>query len=344
MSMGKMKILAFACIAMIATVSCSQNDLIDENQLLITFGDAYVDSSVRSIDPSFGNNESNLVDEFNVWSTVTGNGNTVALHEAATVTRGSAGYGTAWGCDQVHYWVPGASYEFVAIAGATSVDVANGLPESIAYTADGVTDLLYGTQAASTVDIDVSSMSSPVAFTMQHLLSKVKFTFTNKFEGDIEMQITDIRITNAPASGTYTIGDSEPWKVDTNTNGDNLTSSVSFGDGVAPGTIEETAAVVVFAPGKQAESLYERLVIPNEQSWGVSFNVNLLKEDITGTDQVVFTKTFTPASVVVALEAGHSYSFNIEISSIDDLQGIQFGVSVTDWVNRTEDIEPDTAS
>lgn len=339
-----MKIVGFACIAMIAAVSCSQNELVGENQQLITFGDAYVDNSVRSIDPSYGNETSNLVDSFQVWGTVTGNGQTVPLYEGATVSRNNAAYGAAWECDQIRYWVPGASYSFAAITGATSVGVTDGMPATISYTANGTTDLLYGTQTASTKDMEDVSTMSTVAFTMQHLLSKVKFTFTNKFEGSVDMQITDIKITNAPVSGTYTIDASEPWKVDTDTDGNNLTTlALDFGAGVALNTTDESASASVFATGAQAESLYERLVIPNTQAWGISFTLNLMKEDIDGNSQVVFTKDYELSTTDnVQLLAGYSYNFNVEISGIDDLQGIEFGVIVKDWVERTEDIEPDT--
>ncbi|MBO5961705.1 MAG: fimbrillin family protein [Alistipes sp.] len=201
-----MKKLFVAVLAVAALASCAQEDVILNNNKAITFGDAYVANSTKAIYEG-----AEEVEAFQVWGTVTGTEGTVALYNGANVTRpdGKA-YGDAWTCDVQRFWTPNCKYAFYAVVDAdavTAVDANSnptGVPTSITYTADGTTDLLYGATTRTTGD----AVSDPgvVAFTMQHLLSKVSFKFTNtNTNAAYTYKVTNVVVSGAYASGTYTI-------------------------------------------------------------------------------------------------------------------------------------------
>ena len=199
-----MKKLFVAVLAVAALASCAQEDVILDNDKAITFGDAYVQNSTKAIYEG-----TTYVDAFQVWGTVTpaGDGATaLPLYEGATVTRGTAAYGEAWSCSVTRFWTPNCDYAFYAVVDAAenAVKATNGVPTSITYTADGETDLLYG---ATTKEVGADA-SNPglVAFTMQHLLSKVSFKFTNTNTNTAyTYKVAKVEVSDAYASGTYTI-------------------------------------------------------------------------------------------------------------------------------------------
>ena len=298
-----MKKIFVAIVALAAAVACSNDDIISIDRQAIGFGNAFVDNATRIEDPSYG--ADNLIEEFYVWGTVKGNtDNTLNLYNGARVYDNSPEYGTAYTCDQTEYWIPSATYNFVAIANATSVTPATGFPETISYTANGETDLIY-TKVGETVTTDDKAVPSqnPVAFTFNHLLSKVHFNFTNTSSSNLfTFDITDIQISGAYASGVYTIGAATPWAA---------TGSTTFNFGSATGVTTTTSQTSTDA----------RLIIPGEQTWKVSFtrktyyNGNLMSTDsYTGDDAYTLNYTFVEngAYVInVELSAGVPVSFTV---------------------------------
>ena len=211
-----MKKFFIAIVALAAAVACSNDDIISIDRQTIGFGNAFVDNATRIEDPSYG--ADNLIEEFYVWGTVKGNtDNTLNLYNGARVYDNSPEYGTAYTCDQTEYWIPSATYNFVAVANATSVAPATGLPTTISYTADGTSDLLYTTtgvtaktnaQAEPTEGVNGNNV---VAFTFNHLLSKIHFEFVNASGSDkCKFEITDIKVYGQNAAGTYDIAN-QTW-------------------------------------------------------------------------------------------------------------------------------------
>ena len=170
-----MKKLFIATLAIAALASCNNDQVINFDKFPINFGDAFVDNATKAIYEG-----ETKVEAFQVWGTVTGNGNTVLIFDGADVTRTKSGsadknYGEAWYCDVTRYWTPECDYSFMAITDATSVTPANGaMPTAINYTATGENDLLLGTQIATTKD--GATPTNPVAFTMKHLLPRRLFS------------------------------------------------------------------------------------------------------------------------------------------------------------------------
>ena len=205
-----MKKLFVAVLAVAALASCAQEDVILNNNKAISFGDAYVQNSTKAIygDKDALGNEI-MVEEFKVWGTVKGTEGTVALYNGEKVEdKSSVGYNKAWECDVQRFWTPGCDYAFYAVVddAKSTVNATNGVPASIVYTADGETDLLYGATTRTTKPGLAQPTAPLVAFTMQHLLSKVSFKFTNtNTNAAYDYKVTAITVSGAYASGTYTI-------------------------------------------------------------------------------------------------------------------------------------------
>ena len=297
--------------------SCSSDDTIDAIQgEAISFGNAFVENSTRATDPSYGAN-ANAFTQFQVWGRVTGNtGNSVNLYggDGAIVT-GNVG-DDVWSCNEKEYWIPSATYNFMAIANA-SVSLTNGMPATISYTADeynvyttdGSKDLLLaelstnGIKVVETNDAAYPS-ESPVAFTFSHLLSKAVFTFTNT-ESSTELKVSGIKMAGLKQKGIYTIsGENKGWSSNTD-----YTSPLEFGGEVA------------IAAGQSGTSKNERLIIPGTYDITITFTV---KDGKGGQDQNL-TATIEDHEFI----AGHSYNFTAEIKS--GLKYIVFTISSEDW-------------
>ena len=203
-----MKKILCAVLALAAMTSCSNDYTIDYNKQAIAFGEAFVDNSTRA-DYSSGED----IEAFKVYGTLTGDngsGNTVQIFNNANVARptgladGVYDPTMAWICTEVQYWVPNADYEFAAIVDGEAT-ATPGLPVTIPFTVtDGDGDLLYATATAET-DANGTPDVDLVAFTFDHLLSKVQFTVANKMAADYSIEVTGITVGGVTDKGVYTV-------------------------------------------------------------------------------------------------------------------------------------------
>ena len=240
--------------------SCIQNETINP-QTPIGFGDAYVQNSTKAIYEG-----TNYVKAFQVWGTITSAAGTVALYEGAnvedTTAEGVNNYGEAWSCDVQRFWTPDCDYNFYAVVDADAVNATDGVPSTIEYTAvpAGDKDLLYGATFKTTkTGLAQPTTGQLVAFTMEHLLSKISFTFTNPASnGDYSYNVTGVTVDGTYASGVYTITH-DVANIDGNYEGtwagDGTASPLSFGAVAATLASSETGAAAnscVIIPGKPA--------------------------------------------------------------------------------------------
>ena len=200
-----MKKVLISLFAVAAMVSCSNDELVELNQQAIAFGDAFVDNATRA-DYSSGK----LLESFKVYGTANG----VLIFDGDAVTRPaslSSGYDNtkAWECTETQYWVPNATYNFAAIVDGGEPVTA--MPTTIPFTvADGADnkDLLYA-EATATVNPDgtVTNLTNDmVAFTFNHLLSKLYFTVNvDPTMTGYTVTPTSIAVTGVQKNGIYTI-------------------------------------------------------------------------------------------------------------------------------------------
>ena len=300
-----MKKTLFALIALaVAAAGCNKAEVIDTNRQAINFGAPFVDNATKAaIDPSYSGTK-NLA-AFNVYGTVTGNTNTINIFDGDPVT-GSVGL-AVWACTEEQYWTPSCSYNFTAIADATSVAVdGNGMPTSITFneneTADG--DVLIAT-ATATTDAAATPSQNPVEFTFTHLLSKAKFTFTKPTYNNTRYtyEVTGIQFTNPYKQGVYNIAN-QTWGSQSI-----RTSAIDFGK-----TESEITATAL-----TQESNYARLLVPAAYTdLGISFTVNTkLDGNVISTATVTKTLAYTfekgkAYNIIVTLGEANRITFTVE--------------------------------
>ena len=303
--------------------SCSGDETIDAIQgEAITFGNAFVANSTRATYST-----ENLPNTFKVWGSVTGNtGNSVDLYNGATVNRNGAALNQAWDCDQTEYWIPDATYNFMAIVDGdvkdasnnvlNSTTVTNGMPVSIFYSASSQADLLLaelenkGIKTVTTTDACIPS-ETPVAFTFNHLLSKAMFTFTN-VDTKANLTVKDIYMSGTNTKGTYTLPTANAGGSWSSNTAYTTTAPLGF----------EGASVPV---GTTPVSSLERLIIPGTYDIYITFTV----EDNQGGQPQNIEATIKGQE----FKLGHSYNFTAEIKS--GLTYVIFNIidDNTDWGN-----------
>ena len=308
-----MKKLFVAVLAVAALASCAQEDVILNNNKAITFGDAYVQNSTKAIYEG-----TTYVNAFQVWGTVTPAGDTesVILYNGANVTRPAVltGYNpaTAWECTVQRFWTPNCNYAFYAVVDAKTVNATGGVPTSIEYeaVATGDKDLLYG---ATTKEVGADA-SNPglVAFTMQHLLSKITFKVTNPTEnGDYSYNVKTISVSGAYASGTYDIKNGGIWK-------DQVagTANLPFAGttaALASNNAHTPAEAYVIIPGEPVltitivtETVFGGKVVSPEQTHTLTVN------GTDGKNQIEFAKNTHYNFAVTLPEPGKPIQFTID--------------------------------
>ena len=237
-----MKKAFVAILTLTAVAACNKAEVVEMNQSeAITFEAPFIDNSTKAIDPSHPAVE---LTEFNVYGTVAHNGNVsnifngvlvsknTSTNKGTSSTLGQFGYAT----EKTQYWVNGNVYDFAAIAGATaSTTDGNGMPLTVNYT-DNQVDLLYAYNDFGTYD----GTNKCVSFAFNHLLSLVKFTFTNGYAAatGFEIKVTDVTINNPYASATCTLAD-KSWNGHTES-----AEALTFGNATADNVAANTAAAV----------------------------------------------------------------------------------------------------
>lgn len=292
-----MKKLFLMLAAAAAVASCSKDYTIVADQgEAIEFG-SFVENSTRAAsatDPSYSTSGNGVaLESFNVYGAVGG----VNIFNGNLVTK-SADYGAAWtltGAKQ--YWIAGADYKFVGVVDGSKTDVtaitpdASGLPASISYTVDGVTDLLCD---VVTYD-DVAAPYPLVAFNFTHLLSKVKFSVKNTSTdaSNYRFVLTSAKLTNVYEDGVYDV------------NADSWTPGSTMREYVLDNT--------TITNGATQYHNHEVLLIPGDEKVGVSVAAKIEATDDGGTTWEEVSTISKAVTDVVALEKGKAYNFIVEL-------------------------------
>ena len=354
-----MKKVIFALAAVVALAACSQEDVIVADKGAAIGFDTFVENSTRSkYDPSYTND--NLFTNFGVFGTVEG----AELFNDKTVT-GSEIKGT-WTYEGTQYWIAGAKYNFAAVAPQTvdgklvysdaeyNVVKNEGVytgTTTLSFVNNGKIDLLYAeaTAEGQAGSGDAEHPANPkVGFNFRHVLSKVKFSFENKYNAsNATIRVKDVKILDAYASGDATLNANTAWTPA------NPSLELAFGNVAL--TAEDNAATVdqnkmglVLKCGDVEESYNELLMIPgqgataytvkdangidvNKTGYTVTFTVELLvsEQEVAQYTHTIYTD-FAPV-------AGHSYDLKatIDHENIDPAhsqEAIQFTVTnIGNW-------------
>lgn len=354
-----MKKILFAMMAALSLAACTSDEVVNvAERQAITFDDAFVDNSTRAVVQNTaldGSYNSNNLEEFQVYGTITGGGKnegTANIFNGERVVRGnSLGMGDNWSYDAANtqYWIPGNTYNFVAIADGNIKNAAKDISSGNLVTK--VTNVILGDydmpdaielkDASKQKDILLATPDpilykegkQSVNLNFSHLMAKAKFTVKNTIaiNSGYTYKVKKITMPSAPKAATYTI-ESESWSESKGT------YSLDFGN-ITNTPIhdasQEDATMIGYDQG--FESAFERLLIPSPKGKSSVINVKYTYE-LYKDGVLIDTQIETPKAEVT-LVPGYAYNFVIELA--EPGQPIKFNVNeVKDWNKDHEDYNP----
>ncbi len=323
-----MKKLFVGVLAIASMVACMNEETVRvQDPAAIGFEANWVENATRAdeaVDPS---TTTATLEGFNVWGFMDSVDGKVFEGEEVTGSQGNFTY------NNIAYWLPDHTYYFAALApigGNWELEPVTTNERGmlgagvVSFTNEkGTEDLLY---AANVEEAPALGQSKTVKFTFSHLLSKVKFTFTNGFTNEnMYIDVKNVRIVNAPKAGSIDLAVENWWDNDDDWKLTNDTVELAFGDACAK-----------TAMGKTQVAADERLTIPasSDYEYKVEFEVALYMGDV-----LAYEGTKTSYVKGVALEMGKAYNFSATLNGSnfteegDELMPIEFDVvEVKDWV------------
>ena len=202
-----MKKIFIAILAAATFASCSNEDTVNvDNGALIGFGKVFVENSTRANDLTAGNFD------FGVYGLVEKSDKSALIFNNQTVADDGT-YSPA------QYWIAAAQYYFTAIAPKTNANwsyaTTNAHTGIISFNneaADANQDLLFAYVKPNVTPEKITSDPGAVGFTFNHMLSRVRFTFTNGFGAgsNIKLEVKDVTITDAYASADLAVANGAP--------------------------------------------------------------------------------------------------------------------------------------
>lgn len=313
-------------LAVAALASCMKEQTIETMQPgAIAFDGAFVDNATRANSAADPSTTTETIEGFTVWGFM--DKATGKVFEAEKVTRN----GSSWTYVNTQYWAPKHTYYFAALSNysnaVVNVEGANtyGLG-NIKYTVtDGAEDLLYAAAGPIAAPEATATTVDPVKFSFNHMLSKVKFSFTNGFTNKLAtIDVKNIQM-EVPETATIDVAVPDWWSTNCWTDYSKTTVPVAFGHACAK-----------TAMGVTQECDNERIILPagKDVVYKVTFDVALYQGDV-----VAYEGTKEVEIKGVALEIGKAYNFTAELNASNisadgsELLPIEFEViEVKDWV------------
>ena len=306
--MKKFLFLGIAATAMFA--SCTKDEMVEMNPQNAIGFETFVDKSTRVTDVTTDNLTA-------FW--VYGWRSTEQIFNAQEVTanKGACTY------SPIQYWVGGYNYTFEAIApksgnNGVTFNAANGA-STITFVSDSETDLIYATGGKDlTGTANLTATPGAVGLEFNHLLSRVKFTFTNgaAVNSAATITVSDVKITNAGNTATYSpFTDGGKWSAVTGSQEVGF-ASTDIAD-IAGGASEDT------------EHMY--LIPCDVNNYTLSFKVTMTQKQ--GNSSTGVSDEFTYTNVKLAnssytLEKGCSYNFK---TTFNPGYPIEFTAEVAGW-------------
>lgn len=310
------KSLYLGALALLTLASCASEETVEAPKgNAIDFGKAFINNSTR------GGEEITLskLTSFNVYGYMGDMSGVIFNRELVKFAEGK------WTYDAIQYWTPGQNYAFAAIAPMTGVSFTapktfptSGEFGTIAYNTDGTHDLIYAAQYATGKE----SGNTPVAFTFNHLLSRVKLTFNNTMTNPQgSMTISNVKISGVYNDGTIALPATN-WTVGEAATATGERAYTMSADGVAAKGASTGSDVYFFIP-----------------TTGHEYTITFTVEQKIG-DVVVSTHTKT-AKITLDMQRGYSYNLTANLDEVNMPENtpkpIEFTVTaVEDWENWTD--------
>lgn len=316
-----MKKLFVSVLAIAGLVACNNEEtVLVQGPAPIAFDGSFVETRANAAaDPS---TTTANIETFNVWGFMDEPSGKVFEEEKVSKNGGE------WSYVNTQYWAPGHDYYFAALSNYDNADVTvdgneYGLGNIKFTVTDGSDDLLYSAVGPIAAPAQGATSVEKVKFAFNHMLSKVKFTFTNGFTNELAtIDVKNIQMT-VPATADIDVNVADWWSTNCWENYDG-TVNVPFGNACAKTAI-----------GVSQECDDARIILPanNDVVYTVTFDVALYQGDV-----VAYAGTKSVEIKGVALEIGKSYNFTAELNASNitaegsELLPIEFDVTeVKDW-------------
>lgn len=258
---------------------------------------------------------------FKVWGLMNKDDKTGTPFVATEVTKANG----TWSYTPPVYWEKGYAYSFVALAPKdayefTAPTVINTWGSLTFNNGTGETDLIYATAKQTTVEGNTCPLD--VNLTFNHMLSRVRFQFTNGMDDGSTLTVTDVKITNAYKSGTAelkAVFNDLAWVPDEAT--DEATGELAF----------DNATTTKFAQSASCVTGHKYMIpAPQAKVYKVTFKVTRNHNGVT--DEYTHTVDL-PAQ---AMEPGKSYQFVATLTAKNinpgqELCQIKFNPTVAEW-------------
>lgn len=311
--------------------SCSNDEVIDSAPKASIRFNTFVNNSTRATDIT----TSTLMD-FNVYGLHTPG---QYLFRGDNVSRADAN--APWVSEKLVLWEPDKTYHFHAIAPETAeyaltADNADG-NATVTFNNSGDDDLIYAYNTVTSPATLTADNPGTVAFTFDHMLSRVRFCFYNDLNhSQLKIVVKDVAISNGTGYATCTRQGAED-AVWTRTDD---TENKAFGFGTAKwnGTAELAESKIGENAHGETDHLYFVPETNVDRTYDVSFAVELYNGDVLY--NTYYLSSTTPA---LSMQQQFSYQFNAHITQeVLQLYPIEFTVTeVEDWEDwQNKEITP----
>ena len=319
-----MKRLVMCGVAALALAGCTQNEVLNISSDRAIGFDAYTGKGTRAVNDITGGGSSSGFNKFIVYGSysISEDQETVVFNGVEVSYTTSSSGTPSWTYANEQYWQNG-DYKFAAYSDGNGA--LSGGPTA-SYTHDGglqiqnyvvgEKDLIFATQTASVTD--KTTYNTAVELKFSHLLSKVKFTFTNTFADNLKVEVTNLKIDNSNIKGNY---NGTTW-IDLSENN----TSITYDD--------KDVNAVDYKP----EECY---VLPQSTN-GLTASFTVTVKDALNT--IVMSKNFTGDAAVslnvtnaTEWQNGYAYNYTAELTPavIDPTaKPIQFTATADTWTEN----------
>lgn len=313
-----MKRLVMCGVAALAFAGCTQNEVLNISSDRAIGFDAYTGKGTRAVNDITGGGSASEFNKFIVYgSYANSESQETVVFNGVEVSYSSS----SWTYANEQYWQNG-NYKFAAysdgngaLSGGSTASYTHDGGLQIQNYVVGEKDLIFATQTASVTD--KAKYSNPVDLTFSHLLSKVKFTFTNTFADNLKVEVSGLKIDNSKTKGNYS---GTAW-TDLSAN----TTSITYDD-------KDVNAV---------DYTQEECYVLPQSTNGLTASFTVTVKDALGAE--VMRKEFTGVSLnvtnVSAWQNGYAYNYTAELTPavIDPTaKPIQFTAIADTWEKNAE--------
>lgn len=312
--MKKLLVMGLAAMGL-ALTACNSDETVEVAKGNAIGFKTFVNNSTRVATDATTTN----LDAFKVWGKMKKGDQTGTPFDGVVVSKDTQ---KGWTYTTPVYWEKGYAYSFVALAPNkaytfTAPTVINNWGSLTFDNGAGETDLIYATAKQETVAANVCPPS--VNLTFNHMLSRVRFQFTNGMDDGSVLTVSNVKITDAYTSGTATLAEqlaNLSWTLDQGT------GALEFGNAAA---MEK----------KAKEATGHKYMIPATKAYNVTFTVTRVHHGVTDTYNHTVTLPETE------MKQGLSYQFVAtltakNINPDEELCQIKFTAEVKDWENFTD--------